>query len=208
MLALWHLTVVIGMLAGNSLPFVIQDTHEWVRTDANKPQWMCGLLCGPLVMGYGMRELPVWVKSVVVGGLVWGLFLPSGFFTIENTVAAMWICSYIVNGKVMPEMMYLLFPMSYLMFILFSFVCALALYDYDVTRSMLFDIFLALGAFTCGLAVWMIGGTPAADHTMWVSSFEFIILPVIFIIVVSVVYCQRLHDSRGIRLEIGGPPHL
>jgi hypothetical protein len=201
--ALWHLTIVIGMFLGDLCPNVIQKTYEWISDGIEKMHLIVGLSCGPLVMGYGMRKLPIWAKCSVAGGLLWGILLPCGFFQIEETVAAIWICSYIVNGKVMPEMMFLIFPLAYLVLILFSFVCILALYGYEMSWVFIVDIIVALAALGGGIVVWMILGTHTANHTIWLASPEFIILPILFVLVVIVVYVRRKTQPDITRLRIG-----
>jgi membrane protein DedA with SNARE-associated domain len=103
----------------------------------------------------------------------------------------------------MPEVMYLLFPMAYLLLILFGFVCSLAVYDYEVDRVMIFDILVALAGLAGGIGSWILGGAPTADHTMWLTSLEFIVFPVIFILVVAIVYYEKRARKRLEKLEVG-----
>jgi hypothetical protein len=200
--AVFHLIILIGMFLGDSSPDVIQKTYEWMRGESDEMHWITAWLCGPLVMGYGMKRLPIWAKCVVAGGFLWGMLLPAGFFKIEETVAAIWICSYIVNGKVMPEMMFVIFPLAYFFLVFFSFVCVLTLYGYKWSWFYLIDGIVALIALGGGITVWMIVGTHTADHSLWVASPEFIILPIVFIVVEITVYARRKTQMEIIRLKI------
>jgi hypothetical protein len=59
-----------------------------------------------------------------------GALPPDGFFKIEDTFAAIWIGSFIVSGRAVPEVMYLLFPMVHFALVLFSLVAVLGLSNY------------------------------------------------------------------------------
>jgi hypothetical protein len=191
LLAVWHLTIIVGMFGGGSCFAGIKETSDWLIGESDESHWLVAVLGGPLVLGCGMRGLPIWAKAMYLTGFIWGVCLPGGFFKIEDTVAAIWLGSYIVNGQVFGEMMYLLFPMAYLMLILFSFVCSLSIYEYTITWWIGIDILVALAGLAGGTAVWMIAGTPVADNHMWLTSFEYFVFPLVFIATVAFAYYGR-----------------
>jgi hypothetical protein len=154
------------------------------------------ILFGPAVAGRGMRKLSLPVKSLLMLAVGWGFCLPAGLFKIEDTIAAIWVFGYIVKDKMMTEMMYLIFPSAYLGLILFGWVCILALYDHQPHWSFVIDFVIALIALAGGLVIWIRFGAGIADHTLWLASFEFIIFPIIFIVVLVIVYYRRWTCKR------------
>jgi hypothetical protein len=193
---IWHLLVLYGMLWSGDFVEPLKQAHQWIRGSEGKSKWWVTILFGPAVAGRGMRKLPLLVKALLMLAVGWGFCLPVGLFTVEGTLAAIWIFGYIVKDQIMTEMLYLVFPSVYLGLILFGWVCILSLYDHQPSWSFVIDFLVAVAAWAGGLTVWVLYGAGIADHTFWLASFEFFIFPIIFIVILVVLYYERWSCKR------------
>jgi hypothetical protein len=64
-------------------------------------------------------------------------------------------------------------------------------YEYDFRWWVGIDWLIGLAGLVAGITVWMIAGTPVADNLMWLTSFEFFILPLVFVGTVVFLYARR-----------------
>jgi hypothetical protein len=78
-----------------------------------------------------------------------------------------------------------------LMYLIFSIHLSEA-YSFRISLcSFLIDFLLAIASLADGLYIWITIGAQLADQYIWLASFEFFILPIIFIVTLIVVCYQR-----------------
>jgi hypothetical protein len=65
---------------------LVKLVHKWIRWSEADSHWLVVVFTSPLVIGRGMRKLPLWTKMTFVDAFAWGTAVPTGFFHIEGKV--------------------------------------------------------------------------------------------------------------------------
>lgn len=202
LLALIFGIIFFGMFSYGSFRKPFKDTIKWMEGDnSTGSHWLLCIFAGPLIIGNSMKKLPLAIKAVLVAAVAWGYTLPSSFFKVEDTVGVMWAYGYIIDGKLVLDFVYMIFPALYLGCICFALICALSLYDRQPNKSYIFDFVMI--ALLVGISefVWCYYGAGASDDFYWLASFEFFIFPLLFIAMCAVLYYMRCTCNVQARID-------
>jgi hypothetical protein len=186
---------------------LVKLAHKWIRWSEADSHWLVVVFTSPLVIGRGMRKLPLWTKMAFVDAFAWGTAVPTGFFHIEGKVAAIWTFGFLADGKLVADFLYPFMSFAYLYLMLQAFLIALSVYDYKLNLSFIVDLVILVACVVCGEVVWILAGAILVNRGMWLASFTFIIFPVFFIIIVVVIYRAKFSFKDG-RVPLDADPPL
>jgi hypothetical protein len=199
--------VLAGLFTFGRLVEPVKLAHKWIRGSEAEAHWLVVVFAGPLVIGRGIRKLPLWTKMVFVGVFAWGTAVPTGFFHIEGKVAAIWTFGFLADGKWVADFLSPLMSFAYLYLMLQAFMIALSVCDYELNLSFIVDRIVLVACVVCEEVVWILTGAILANRGMWLASFTFIIFPVFFIRTVAVIYRAKFSFKNG-RVPLDADPPL
>jgi hypothetical protein len=189
--AVFYLLAFIGMFLHGEWAEPFKKAHNWYKGKTDESQWLISALLGPVVIGRNLRKAPNYCQIVILVLVLWGFTMPIGFFGLEGHVGIMWIFSFAVAGRIIPDVIMLLEAVTYLFLICPPFLNVLSLYDFEPDWSFIVDLLIWLGKWAAGQYFWFwFGAANAADYAYF-ASLEFFIFPICFIGFTIVIYAKH-----------------
>jgi hypothetical protein len=128
---------------------------------------------------------------VLVVAVVWGMAFPVGFFCIEDHVAVIWPFGYMIDGQFILDLMFPMWGLMYLGLVVQPFLIVLSRCNHRFHPSFIIDFVVAGLLFVASQVMWITVGGKLANNHMWLTSIEFVVLPMVFIGTVALVYWGR-----------------